>query len=130
MNSTRYRVAQWATGDVGRRAMREVIRHPALDLVGVLVYDPAKAGVDAGEICGEGRTGIVATTDRNVIFALKADCVLYMPRASGAGKARSGRTIPEVLDDVVTLLETGTNIITTCTDPIVPRGPRPERAIA
>jgi hypothetical protein len=116
MNSTRYRVVQWATGDVGRRAMREVIRHPALELVGVLVYDTAKAGVDAGEICGEGRTGIVATTDRNSIFKLKADCVLYMPRATGAANARAGLTIPQVLDDVVTLLEAGTNIVTTCTD--------------
>jgi 2,4-diaminopentanoate dehydrogenase len=116
MNSTRYRVAQWATGDVGKRAMREVIRHPSLDLVGVLVYNPAKAGVDAGEICGEPRTGIVATTDRSVIFGLKADCVLYMPRATGAANARAGLTISEVIDDVVTLLEAGTNIITSCTD--------------
>jgi len=116
MNSSRYRVVQWATGDVGKRAMREMIRHPALDLVGVLVYDKAKAGVDAGELCGEPRTGIVATTDRNVIFGLKADCVLYMPRATGAANARAGLTIPQVLDDVVTLLESGTNIVTTCTD--------------
>lgn len=111
-----YRVVQWATGDVGRRAMREVIRHPAFDLAGVLVYDPAKAGVDAGEICGEGSTGILATTDRDEIFGLKADCVLYMPRATGAPQARAGLTIPQVLDDVVTLLEAGTNIVTICTD--------------
>ena len=108
MNSTRYRVVQWATGDVGRRAMREVIRHPALELVGVLVYDTAKAGIDAGEICGEARTGIVATTDRNSIFGLKADCVLYMPRATGAASARAGLTIPTTED----------------LPPIVPRGPR------
>ena len=43
-----YRVVQWATGNIGRRALREVIRHPALELAGVLVYDPEKDGVDAG----------------------------------------------------------------------------------
>ena len=116
MAAKRYRVAQWATGDVGRRAMREVIRHPGLDLVGALVYNPDKIGKDAGEICGEGRTGIIATANRNDIFKLKADVVLYMPRATGAAKARAGLTIPEVLDDVVTLLESGTNIVTTVTD--------------
>ena len=116
MNLTRYRVVQWATGNTGQRALREVIRHPALDLVGVKVYDPVKEGVDAGELCGEARTGIAATSDRAAVFGLKADCVLYMPRAAGPPDARAGLTIPEVLDDVVTLLESGTNIITTCTD--------------
>ena len=48
MSSPRYRVVQWATGNTGQRALREVIRHPNLDLVGVLVYDDAKDGVDAG----------------------------------------------------------------------------------
>jgi hypothetical protein len=34
-----------------------VIRHPELELVGVQMYDPAKDGVDAGVLCGEGRVG-------------------------------------------------------------------------
>jgi len=116
MTSTRYRVVQWATGDAGRRAMREVIRHPAYDLVGVLTYDAAKKGKDAGELCGEARTGVLATTDRREIFKLKADCVLYMPRAAGPASARAGLTIPQVLDDVVALLESGTNVVTLVTD--------------
>ena len=53
MTAGRYRVAQWATGNIGLRALREVMRHPDLDLVGVLVYDAAKEGVDAGGLCGE-----------------------------------------------------------------------------
>ncbi len=116
MDSRRYRVAQWATGNTGQRALREVIRHPALDLVGVLVFDPAKEGVDAGELCGEGQTGIAATRDRAAVFELNADCVLYMPRAAGDPRARAGLTVGEVIDDVVTLLESGTNIVTTVTD--------------
>src|SRR5471030_2054772 len=98
MSSSRYRVVQWATGNTGQRALREVIRHPALDLVGVLVYDPAKAGVDAGVLCGEKPVGVTATTDRASIRDLGADCVLYMPRILD-------------LDDVVGLLETGTNVV-------------------
>lgn len=99
--TSRLRVVQCATGNIGTRSLREVIRHPSLELVGLLVYDPAKEGVDAGTVCGEEPVGITATTDRAAIRALAADCVLYMPRALD-------------LDDVVALLENGTNVVTTC----------------
>jgi 4-hydroxy-tetrahydrodipicolinate reductase len=97
----RYRVVQWATGNIGTWALREVIRHPSLDLAGVLVYDPAKEGIDAGVLCGEAPIGVKATTDRAAITARRADCALYMPRAAD-------------LDDVVGLLNAGTNVVTTC----------------
>lgn len=116
MTKPRYRVAQWATGNTGLRALREVIRRPDYDLVGVLVYDQAKAGTDAGTLCGEAATGIVATTDRQAIFDLGADCVIYMPRATGTGVSRAGLTQEQLLDDIVPLLQAGTNIVTTCTD--------------
>jgi 4-hydroxy-tetrahydrodipicolinate reductase len=95
-----YRVVQWATGNIGARALREVIRHPALELVGVVVYDPAKDGVDAGVLCGEPPTGVLATVDRVAARAIDADCVLYMPRLLD-------------VDDVVALLASGKNVVTT-----------------
>ena len=52
---TVHRVVQWATGNIGARSLRGVIEHPDLDLVGVYVYSDAKAGVDAGELCGLAR---------------------------------------------------------------------------
>jgi 4-hydroxy-tetrahydrodipicolinate reductase len=97
---TRRRVVQWATGNIGTRALREVIRHPDLELVGVVVYDPEKDGVDAGDLCGEAPTGVRATTDRASVAALAPDCVLYMARTLD-------------LDEVVTLLEAGSNVVTT-----------------
>jgi hypothetical protein len=100
LSAPRYRVVQWATGNIGGRALREVIRHPDLDLVGVLVYDPAKEGVDAGELCGEEPVGVLATCDRAAMRAIEADCVVYMPRVFDHA-------------DVVGLLESGTNIVTT-----------------
>src|SRR5262245_7096507 len=96
--------------------MREVIRHPALDLVGVRVYDPAKDGVDAGELCGEGPTRVRATTDREAVLKLEAECCVYMPRATGRGRTRAGLTEDELVDDAVALLGSGTNIVTTCSD--------------
>jgi len=116
MDSSRYRVIQWATGNTGRRALREVIRHPALELVAVLVYDSAKDGVDAGELCSEGPTGVLATSDRDAVLKLDADCCIYMPRATGRAQTRAGLTEDELVDDVVALLGSGTNIVTTCSD--------------
>jgi hypothetical protein len=116
VDSSRYRVIQWATGNTGQRALREVIRHPSLDLVAVRVYDEAKDGVDAGELAGVGLTGVQATTDRDAVLKLEADCCIYMPRATGRGQTRAGLTEDELVDDVVALLGSGTNIVTTCTD--------------
>jgi hypothetical protein len=98
---TQLRVAQWASGNIGTRAMKAVIEHPDLELAGVLVYDPAKVGVDAGALCGLDETGVLATADADEIVALGADCVLHMPRSMN-------------FDDVARLLSAGSNVVTTC----------------
>ena len=94
------RVVQCGTGNIGLRALREVIRHPNLELVGVRVYDPAKDGVDAGVLCGDGPVGVIATTEPGAVRALAADCALHMPRSFD-------------VDEVVGMLECGTNVVTT-----------------
>jgi hypothetical protein len=96
----RFRVVQWATGTVGASAMRAVINHPHLELVGVKVYSEAKAGKDAGDLCGLPASGVIATRNLEAILALEPDCVLYMPESTDAG-------------DVCRLLENGANIVTT-----------------
>lgn len=97
----RLRVVQWATGNIGTRAAQQVLRHPDLDLVGILVYDAEKDGRDIGELCGEPAAGVVATTDKREVISRSPDCVLYMPRQLD-------------IDDVVELLGRGINIVTTC----------------
>jgi hypothetical protein len=96
----RYRVVQWASGNIGSRALRAVIEHPNLTLAGLYVHTPAKAGRDAGELCGLAPTGVIATHDIDEILALDADCVLYMPRACD-------------FDEVCRLLASGANVVTT-----------------
>jgi 2,4-diaminopentanoate dehydrogenase len=96
-----YRVVQWATGNIGSRALRAVVGHPALELAGLYVRSPDKAGKDAGELCGLGPTGVVASSDIDEILALDADCVLYMP------------LLPD-LDEICRLLESGADVVTTC----------------
>jgi hypothetical protein len=108
------KVIQWATGTVGRHAMKAVLDTPGFELVGALAYDPAKAGRDAGEHCDAPPLGVAITTDREAIFAMPADCVLYM--AQGEGKR------DQVLDDVCRLLASGKNVVSTAiTELIYPK---------
>ena len=67
----RLRVVQWATGNVGSRALRRVIEHPKLELVGLYVHSPEKEGREAGELCGLPAVGVRATRNVDEIIALK-----------------------------------------------------------
>ena len=100
MAARNYRVIQWATGNVGSRALRAVIEHPRRELVGLWVSSPDKVGKDAGELCGLPPVGIKATGSAAELIALDADCVLYM---------RQGVD----WDEVCAILASGKNIVTT-----------------
>lgn len=79
------RVVVWGTGFVGRMVIPEVVRHPGFELVGVGVSSPAKVGRDAGEICGIGPVGVVATDDVESLIALRPDALVhYGPTAAHA----------------------------------------------
>jgi 4-hydroxy-tetrahydrodipicolinate reductase len=95
-----YRVVQWATGNIGTHSLRSVIEHPEMSLAGVYVYSAGKEGKDAGDLCGGPPTGVRATRDIGEITDLAADCVLYMPSRG-------------TMDEVVRLLESGANVVTT-----------------
>jgi 4-hydroxy-tetrahydrodipicolinate reductase len=99
----KYRVVQWATGNVGTQSLRRVIEHPDLELVGVHVHNQAKVGRDAGDLCGLPPTGIRATSGIEDILRLKPDCVLHMPHVTN-------------LDEVCRVLAGGSNVITTRTE--------------
>jgi len=97
---TRYRVVQWATGNIGTKSLRGVIEHPDMDLVGLHVHSRDKAGRDGGNLCGLGPTGVLATNDLDDVLALAPDCVLYMPQGCD-------------VDALCRLLESGSNVVTT-----------------
>ncbi|HTI75007.1 MAG TPA: dihydrodipicolinate reductase [Mycobacterium sp.] len=79
------RVVVWGTGVVGKMVIAEIVRHPNFELVGVGVSNPDKVGRDAGEICGIGSTGVVATDDVDALVALRPDALVhYGPTAAHA----------------------------------------------
>ncbi len=72
-----HRVIIWGTGFVGKAVLRDLLTHPAYEVVGVIVNDPEKDGKDAGEIAGVEPVGIRATRDALAALAKPADAVAY-----------------------------------------------------
>jgi hypothetical protein len=97
------RVIAWSTGHVGLHALRCIIRHPDLQLVGLWVHSTEKAGRDAGELCGEPPTGVAATNDIDALLALGADCVVYT--------ATADLRPWEAIDDIARILASGANVV-------------------
>jgi len=75
-----YKVAVWATGGVGKYAIRTVVDRPNLDLVGVWVHSNDKNGKDAGELAGIRPVGVAATQDESHILWEATRTALSTPR--------------------------------------------------
>lgn len=97
------KVAVWGTGNVGRPAIRAVLSHDALDLVGVIVASPQKVGKDAGELAGLAPCGVVATDDWQSVLDARPDAVVYTATAD---------TRPEEASkDLMACLAAGANVV-------------------
>ena len=103
------RVVQWSTGNVGRHALRAILDHPDLELAGVYVTSPAKAGLDVGELLGREPVGVRTTADLDEVLALDADCVSHMPLPS----KQVGDDPDKDTKDICRLLGSGKNVVTT-----------------
>ena len=114
-----YRVIQWSTGNVGRYALRGIINHPELELVGVWAHSADKAGMDAGEIAGTAKTGVKVTNDADELLAMDADVVSY----NSTGDLRP----VEAVEDIVRILNSGKNVISTSLVPLVYAPSAPEQ---
>ena len=93
------RVVQWTTGKTGRAAVRAMVDHPAIEIVGCYAWSADKVGRDIGELCRIDPIGVTATDDLDALLALRPDCVVYTPYRPN-------------IDQVVRILEAGTNIVT------------------
>ncbi|GAA3195193.1 hypothetical protein [Actinocorallia longicatena] len=119
-----YRVGQWATGNVGKQALRAIIVHPELELAGLVVSDPAKVGRDAGELAGlDLVTGILATDDPAALIALRPDVVSYTAvGTAGRNEVATGKRPTGALDDLCGLLSAGIDVVSTALIPMVHPG--------
>ncbi len=105
------RVIQWATGTVGIHAVPAIVAHPQLELAGLWVHSDAKAGQDAGELCGGPAVGVAATQDADALLAVDAQAVCYT--------ASSDIRPDAVVDDLCRMLESGLNVVNTSFVPLL-----------
>jgi 4-hydroxy-tetrahydrodipicolinate reductase len=98
------RVVAWSTGNVGRHAIAGIDARPDLELFGVWVSNPDKAGRDAGDLAGLGRElGVAASNSVEEILALQPDVIL--------NTAMADNRIFEALADIETQLRAGINVV-------------------
>src|SRR5262249_28895361 len=106
-----YRGMQWSTGNVGTFALRHIIDHPELELVGLWAHSAAKVGRDAGTFCGRPPTGVLATADTDALLAMRADCVCYT--------ATADLRPFEAVDEICRILAAGKNVVSSSVVPLV-----------
>lgn len=94
------KVVHCGTGVAGKQALRAIIDHPNMELVGLLVHSPKNVGADAGALAGTAGTGVLATNDFEQIANIDADVVCYM------------LLIPDA-DQICRLLASGKSVVTT-----------------
>ncbi len=102
------KVFQWSSGGVSKQAAKAVAARDSLDLVGLHVTNPTKAGQDAGELLGLDMLGIAATNDLDAVLASDADVVLHAPLPS----LIAGSDPDQDLNDFCALLAAGKDVIT------------------
>ena len=101
-----YKVILVGTGGIGQPVLRELIRRPEFEVVGVLVFSRRKDGLDVGELAGGEPLGLKATTDPQAVLDQPADCVVwcgYFPLPH----------VAEKMDKlVIQMLASGKNVVT------------------
>lgn len=98
-----FKVIVWGPGGVGRACLKVLYGRPEFDIVGVLAHSPSKAGIDVGEFLGREPIGVPISVDREAIFAMDADVVLY----TGAPPIDHAA----MDEDMIQLLESGKSVI-------------------
>lgn len=95
------RVALWGTGAMGQGLLHFVLDRPAtLELVGVVVTNPAKVGRTVGELIGRD-CPVVMTDDPQEVFARKPDVMLICTQSY----------LHEIESQVVPSLEAGCDVL-------------------
>jgi 4-hydroxy-tetrahydrodipicolinate reductase len=107
----KHRVIVWGTGFTGKMVVRELLDHPAFELVAVIVNDPAKDGKDVGEILGIRPIGMKATRDVDAALAREADAVAYFGPTAEFAAAN--------IENMSRALRAGKNVVSTSMTPLV-----------
>ncbi|MDI1303007.1 MAG: hypothetical protein PSX71_13970 [bacterium] len=112
-----YRLIIWGPGQLGGAITRAVLKRDEFEIVGARVFNHQKDGKDLGELVGMHPIGIQATSSRDAILAMEADCVIYTPMPAAPSQ--------DLDEDIISLLQSGKNVISTAAhhNPSLPNHP-------
>jgi 4-hydroxy-tetrahydrodipicolinate reductase len=103
MHQEPYKVSVWAPGYLGSAVIKEILKRPEFELVGVLAYSERKNGMDVGEMLGIDPVGLKMTTNQQDILDMEADCVIHCGTNMMDDSPRN--------KEVVSILESGKNVV-------------------
>jgi 4-hydroxy-tetrahydrodipicolinate reductase len=112
------RVVQYGVGPIGAGIVRLMREKKALQIVGAIDKDPAKAGKDLGEVVGasDAPWGVPVSDDAGKMLGQKADVVVHTTSSS----------LRDVEDQLIECIEAGSCIVSTCEELAYPFKKHPE----
>ena len=114
------RVIQYGIGPIGASIARLMREKQAIEIIGAIDTDPAKAGRDLGELTGatDAPWGVKISPDAKEMLEQAADVVIHSTSSS----------LPKVMDQLLACLEAESCIVSTCEELAYPSRRYPELA--
>jgi len=114
----RIRVIQYGVGPIGAAIVNLMREKQALEIVGAIDKDPAKAGKDLAEVVGakDGPWGIVVSDDAEAVLQQHADVVVHS----------TSSYLTSVADQLIACLDAELSVVSTCEELAYPFRKHPE----
>jgi hypothetical protein len=114
------RAIQYGCGPIGVSIARLMHEKKAIEIVGAIDNDPAKAGRDLGELAGaaDAPWGVKISGDAEEVLGKSADIVIHSTSSS----------LPKVMDQLLACLDAQACIVSTCEELSYPYRTYPELA--
>lgn len=112
------RVVQFGVGPIGAAILKLMREKQALEIIGAIDIDPAKAGRDVGEVVGstDGPWGVRVYADAATILGQEPDVVMHT----------TSSYLAKVMDQLLLCIEAGSSVVSTCEELAYPFRKHPE----
>ena len=114
------RAIQYGVGPIGASIAKLMREKQAIEIIGAIDTDPAKAGRDLGEVVGaqDAPWGVVISADAQEVLEQNADIVIHSTSSS----------LAKVMDQLLACLQSESSIVSTCEELSYPFRTHPELA--
>ena len=114
------RAIQYGLGPIGAALVRLMREKQAIDVIGAIDTDPAKAGRDLGEVIGapDAPWGVLVTSDAAALLQESADVVVHSTSSS----------LPQVAEQLLACLAAESCVVSTCEELAYPFRKYPDLA--